>query len=74
MYMAYKPVLGTQGVRSIIHPLCGCATNVIKKSPSRYNVVVQARAIGQKVCVTNPNKPDSYLNDVARSIQLHLPT
>ena len=32
------------------------------------------RAIGQKVCVTNPSKPDSYLNDVARSIQLHLPT
>ena len=31
-------------------------------------------AIGQKVCVTNPSKPDSYLNDVARSIQLHLPT
>ena len=40
---AYKPVLSTQGVRSIIHPLCGCATNVIqKKSPSRYNVVVEA--------------------------------
>ena len=32
------------------------------------------RAIGQKVLMTNPNKPDSYLNDVARSIQLHLPT
>ena len=31
-------------------------------------------AIGQKVLMTNPNKPDSYLNDVARSIQLHLPT
>ena len=30
--------------------------------------------IGQKVCVTNPNKPGSCLNDVARSIQLHLPT
>ena len=33
-----------------------------------------SRAIGQKVLMTNPNKPDSYLNDVARSIQLHLPT
>ena len=32
------------------------------------------RAIGQKVLMTNPNKPDSYLNDVARSIQMHLPT
>ena len=43
MIRAYKPVLSTQGVRSIIHPLCGCATNVIqKKSPSRYNVVVEA--------------------------------
>jgi len=31
MIRAYKPVLSTQGVRSIIHPLCGCATNVIQK-------------------------------------------
>ena len=32
---AYKPVLSTQGVRSIIHPLCGCATNVIQKNHLR---------------------------------------
>ena len=42
MLRAYKPMLSTQDVRSIIHPLCGGATNVIKKSPSRYNVVVEA--------------------------------
>ena len=28
----YKPVLSTQCVRSIIHPICGCATNVIQKN------------------------------------------
>lgn len=32
---AYKPVLSTQGVRSIIHPLCGCATNVTQKNHLR---------------------------------------
>ena len=32
------------------------------------------RAIGQKVCVTNPSTPDNCSNDVARSIQLHHPT
>ena len=32
------------------------------------------RAIGQKVCVTNPSTPDNCSNDVVRSIQLHLPT
>ena len=32
---AYKPVLSIQGVRSIIHPLCGCATNVIQKNHLR---------------------------------------
>ena len=37
-------------------------------------ILLPCRAIGQKVLMTNPNKPDSYLNDVARSIQLHLPT
>ena len=35
MIRAYKPVLSTQGVRSIIHPLCGCATNVIQKNHLR---------------------------------------
>ena len=35
MISAYKPVLSTQGVRSIIHPLCGCATNVIQKNHLR---------------------------------------
>ena len=29
-------------VRNINHPLCGCATFVIQKSPFRYNRVVQA--------------------------------
>ena len=32
------------------------------------------RAIGQKVCVTNPSTSDNCSNDVARSIQLHHPT
>ena len=35
MIRAYKPVLSTQGVRSIIHPLCGYATNVIQKNHLR---------------------------------------
>lgn len=39
-----------------------------------HSIDIKDRAIGQKVLMTNPNKPDSYLNDVARSIQLHLPT
>ena len=34
----------------------------------------EKRAIGQKVLMTNPNKLDNCSNDVARSIQLHLPT
>ena len=38
------------------------------------SIIAKFGAIGQKVLMTNPNKPDSYLNDVARSIQLHLPT
>ena len=36
--------------------------------------VSQFRAIGQKVCVTNPSTSDNCSNDVARSIQLHHPT
>lgn len=35
MIRAYKPVLSTQGVRSIIYPLWGCATNVIQKNHLR---------------------------------------
>ena len=37
-------------------------------------VIETLRAIGQKVLMTNPSKPDNCSNDVARSIQLHLPT
>lgn len=43
-------MLSTQGVRSINHPLCGCAVKVIPKNHLfQYNVVVQATLSEGKV-------------------------
>ena len=39
---------------------------MVKNLPSPQ-ITYEKGAIGQKVCVTNPSKLDSCLNDVARS-------
>ena len=49
-FWGYKPVLNTHSVRSINHPLCGCAVKVIPKNHLfQYNVVVQATLSERKV-------------------------
>ena len=50
LLQGYKPVLSTQGVRSINHPLCRCAVKVIPQNHLfQYNVVVQATLSEGKV-------------------------
>ena len=46
---------------------------MMKNLPSPQ-ITYEKGAIGQKVCVTNPSKLDSYLNGEAHPIQLHHPT